>query len=66
MDALELWVDRGSGTFVFLAIDSEPDYPDTAPLPATGGLWKYKGINRLHDDQVGQWSDILEVPVAAP
>src|ERR1700720_1989927 len=62
MDAVELWVDRGSG-FVFLAIDSEPDYTDTAALPAGGGIWKYKAIYRLHDEQVGQWSDIVSVPV---
>src|SRR5947209_4300108 len=28
-DALEIWVDRGDGKgFIFLAIDTEPDYPD--------------------------------------
>ncbi len=64
MDAVDLWVDRGSG-FVFLAIDSEPDYNDTAALPAGGGVWKYKGIYRLHDEQVGQWSDIVSVSVGA-
>ena len=46
MDALELWVDRGDGKgFVFLAIDSIPDYTDTAAMPPAGqsALWKYKG-----------------------
>lgn len=34
-DSLEVWVDRGDGKgFAFLAVDSQPDYPDTAPLPA--------------------------------
>ncbi len=44
----------------------QPDYPDTAPLPAPGqiALWKYKAIYRLNDEQVGQWSDVVSVPVA--
>ncbi|MFM2293859.1 MAG: hypothetical protein RLZZ350_272, partial [Verrucomicrobiota bacterium] len=54
MDSLELWVDRGAG-FVFLAIDTVPDYTDTQPLPAAGqsALWKYKGIYRQNDERVG-------------
>jgi hypothetical protein len=67
MDALELWVDRGDGKgFVFLAIDSVPLYTDTAALPAPGigAVWKYKGIYRENDTQVGQWSDVVSVTVA--
>ena len=65
MDGMEFWVDRGTGTFAFLAIDTVPDYLDTAALPApgTGAVWKYKAIYRLKDEQVGQWSDILSVSV---
>lgn len=65
-DSLEIQVDRGdSKGFAFLAIDTEPDYPDTAALPAPGtsALWKYKAIYRLHDEQVGQWSDVLSTTV---
>ena len=63
-DALEGWVDRGAG-FVFLVIDTVPDYLDTAPLPAPGtsALWKYKTIYRLNDQQVGQWSDVVSIAV---
>ena len=34
--------------FVFLAIDTVPDYNDTAPLPPAGqsALWKYMAIYR--------------------
>ena len=65
MDGVELLVDRGTG-FVFLAIDTIPDYTDTAALPAAGqsALWKYKGIYRQGDDRVGQWSDVVSVAVA--
>lgn len=66
MDSLELAVDRGDGKgFVFLAIDTMPDYPDTTPLPAAGvsAIWKYRAIYRKADAQVGQWSDVLEVTV---
>jgi len=67
MDSLELWVDRGDGKgFVFLAIDTVPGYTDTAALPAPGAsaVWKYKGIYRETDAQVGQWSDVVSIPVA--
>jgi hypothetical protein len=65
LDALEIWVDRGSGTFAFLAIDTVPDYLDTAPLPAPGAsaVWKYKAIYRLTDEPVGQWSDVAALSV---
>jgi hypothetical protein len=67
MDSLELWVDRGDGKgFVFLAIDTVPGYTDTAALPApgAGAVWKYKGIYRESDAQVGQWSDVATTTVA--
>jgi hypothetical protein len=34
----------------------------TNPVPLRA-LWKYKAIYRLHDQQVGQWSDIMSVAV---
>jgi hypothetical protein len=65
MGSLEIHVDRGSGTFAYLATDTVPDYLDTAPLPAPGSsaVWKYKAIYRLNDDQVGQWSDVASISV---
>jgi hypothetical protein len=66
MDAIELQVDRGDGKgFVFLAIDTIPDYLDTADLPAAGAsaVWKYRGIYRLADERVGQWSDVASISV---
>lgn len=64
-DGVEIWVDRGNGTFAFLAIDTVPDYLDTAALPAPGltALWKYKAIYRLNDAQVGEWSDVVSLAV---
>ena len=34
-------------------------------LPATGtsAVWKHKAIYRLHDEQVGQWNDVLSVGI---
>ena len=62
--AIEIWVDRGDGAgFSFLTINTEPNTNDTQPLPATSAIWKYKAIYRLHDEQVGQWSDVLSVTV---
>ena len=65
MDGVEIQVDRGTGAFSFLAIDTVPDYLDTAPLPApgAGAVWKYKAIYRLKDEPVGQWSDVASVSV---
>ena len=64
MGSLDIQVDRGSG-FVHLSNDTEPDYLDTAALPTAGqtALWKYKAIYRLHDEQVGQWSDVVSIAV---
>ena len=52
MGGLKL-MDRGTGGFVFLALDTIPDYLDTAQLPAPGtsAVWKYKAIYRLNDDR---------------
>ena len=62
--AIEIWVDRGDGAgFSFLTINTEPNTNDTQPLPATSAIWKYKAIYRLHDEQVGQWGDVLSVTV---
>ena len=64
--AIEIWVDRNDGNgFVFLIIHTEPNTPDPAPLPPTGTsvVWKYKAIYRYHDEQVGEWSDVLSVMV---
>jgi hypothetical protein len=62
--ALELWVDRGDGAgFNFLTINTEPNTNDIQPLPNTSAVWKYKAIYRLHDEQVGQWSDVLSLTV---
>ncbi len=64
-DALELEADYGTGTFSLLTIKMSPSFEDTTPLPPldTAALWKYRGIYRLHDKQVGQWSKVLDVSV---
>jgi hypothetical protein len=51
--------------FAYLAIDTVPDYLDSIPLPAPGAgdVWRYKAIYRLHDEQVGQWSDTASISV---
>jgi len=61
---VEIWADRGDGKgFAFLAVDTVPDYVDTAALPATAATWKYKAIYRLNDEQVGQWSAVASIAV---
>ncbi|HCI52192.1 MAG TPA: hypothetical protein DE312_02480 [Gallionella sp.] len=62
--AIEIHVDRGDGNgFTFFTINTEPDTIDDNPLPAAGAgvNWQYKAIYRLHDAQVGQWSDVVSI-----
>ena len=64
--AIEIWVDRGDGNgFVLLAVNNEPNTTDPAPLPppGTSATWRYKAIYRLHDEPVGQWSDVMSISV---
>jgi hypothetical protein len=65
MDSLEIWVDRGTGTFAFLTIVTSTNYLDNAALPAAGAsaVWRYKAIYRLNDEQVGSWSDVATIGV---
>lgn len=64
-DAIKFKVDRGTGTFEFLAIDTTPDYLDKHALPALGqtALWKYVAVYLHNDEEVGSWSDVLAVTV---
>lgn len=64
--AIEIWVDRNDGNnFVFLIVNTEPNPTDPGPLPAPGtsAAWRYKAIYRLHDEQVGHWSDVASISV---
>jgi len=38
-------------------------HPVTAP--GTSAVWNYKAIYRFHDEQVGQWSDVVSVTVGS-
>ncbi len=67
-DGVRIEVDRADGKgYVFLAIDTQPDYTDSTPLPPAGtsAIWKYRAIYLLADEVVGQWSDEVKVTVAA-
>lgn len=63
--AIEIQKDRGDGNWVFLAIDTVPDYIDTEALPITGtfATWSYRARYRKGDDPVGMWSDPVHVHV---
>ena len=62
--ALKLEVDRGTGTFVYLATATEPHYVDTVTLaPGATALWKYRAIYRDGDQGFGQWSDVGSIAV---
>ena len=64
MNGLEIWVNRGNGKdFVFLDIDTKPNYTDKTVLPEKAELWHYKAIYRMDDKIVGHWSDIVSITV---
>lgn len=63
LDAIEIEVDRGTGTFSLLTFDTTPDYTDTTALPATAAKWRYRAIYRVGDARVGQWSSTAEITV---
>jgi hypothetical protein len=62
LDLIQLQVDRGSG-WVDLAYDTTPGYTDSHPHPATPTKWKYRGIYRVGDEQVGVWGPEVGVIV---
>ena len=65
-DSIDLYVDRQlNGNYEYLANDSEPDYIDTYPMPvdAASVVYRYKGIYRINDEQVGQFSDPITITV---
>jgi hypothetical protein len=64
-DALVIEADYGTGTFGLVAIQLSTRFEDNTPLqlPGNVALWKYRAIYRIRDNQVGQWSKVLEVSV---
>jgi len=65
-DSIDLYVDRGDGnSFVYLVNDTNPNYTDNSVLPNGSEVkeWKYKGIYRIKDEQVGHFSDEISVLV---
>lgn len=65
LDMIEIQVDRGQGWQLLAYDTTAPSYTDTAPLPATAAVWKYRAIYRVGDQRVGQWSDEVSITVAA-
>lgn len=63
LDQCEIQVDRGTGGWQLLAMDTTPNYFDTAPIPTTAAKWKYRAIYRLKDQRVGQWSNEVSISV---
>lgn len=66
-DGVDIYADRGNGTWVFIATDNYPNYIDNTPLPATGtaAVWKYKAIYKYDDEQVGAYSDVVSITVGS-
>lgn len=61
-DSVYIEVDRGSGNWEFLAVDSVPHYTDKTPV-AQHSVWKYRAIYLIKDERVGQWSDPASIAV---
>ena len=65
-DGIDFYADRATGTFVYAGHDVEPNWTDTFALPTAPQLWRYRAIHVLHDLQVGQFSEIVEIMVKKP
>jgi len=64
LDMCQLQVDRGTAQgYVDLAYDTTPGYLDTTPHPAALTRWKYRGIFRVGESQVGVWSAEVSIAV---
>jgi hypothetical protein len=64
LDQIEIQVDRGDGKgFVVLTFDPTPGYVDLTPFPVAPAKWTYRGIYRLDEAQVGQWSSPVSIMV---
>lgn len=64
LDQIELQVDRNDGKgYVGLTYDTTPGFTDPTPFPATPAKWTYRGIYRLNEAQVGQWSSPVSITV---
>ncbi len=62
-DAAQIDVDRGTGTFVHLFTDTDPDYIDPAPLPTTPQVWRYRASYIKSGAAVGLMSDVQSIGV---
>ena len=64
LDSCEIQVDRNdSHGWVFLTIDTTPNYTDTQPFPATPTKWSYRAIFRVDDHQTGVWCSPVSIVV---
>ena len=62
LDMCEIQVDRGNG-WETLMFDSDPNFKDLTPFPASPAKWKYRAIYRAGESRVGQWSPEVTVNV---
>lgn len=63
-DGVQIFVDRDdTHGSVFLAVDTKPDYDDTAAWPATAKTWTYTAVYLLNDVPVGQMSAPVSINV---
>jgi hypothetical protein len=63
VDLLRIEVDRGTGGYQLLTLDSTPGYTDSTALPASPTKWKYRAIWILDDTPVGLWSAEVSITV---
>ncbi|MFC2092274.1 hypothetical protein ACFLSV_00100 [Bacteroidota bacterium] len=66
VDSIDLYVDRQlNNNYEYLTNDSKKDYIDDYPMPSDVAsiVYRYKGIYRIGDEQVGQFSDPITITV---
>jgi hypothetical protein len=63
LKALEIRVKRGDGPEELLMVDTNPNYKDSHPFPATPQKWTYRAVFLNRDGRIGQWCAPVSITV---
>ncbi|MFM2224682.1 MAG: hypothetical protein RJA07_884 [Bacteroidota bacterium] len=59
----EVWADHGDGNFVFIGFSTATKFIDHMQFQPVAQTWHYKAIYHMHNEQVGNWSNVITISV---
>ena len=64
-DGVRIFKAIDAGQFAFIDVDLKPHYLDKSSSPPAGAVqvWKYKLVYIKNDEEIGQFSDVVEISV---